>query len=265
MRGSGLDGKDKGEQELGSSIKQGKVALVTGGGTGIGRATVLMLADAGVSVAVNYSRSVQDAERTVRDAKELGVPAVAVHADVSSDAEVLSMVDKVVAELGGLDLLINNAGITRPVELTNLEGITDDDFAAIFAVNVRGLFYCCRAAIPQMLSAGHGHIVNVASIAGISGTGSSLMYSASKGAVITLTRGIAASHAPQIQVNAVAPGVVETRWTEQLDPAIVERIAGTIPMQRTARPDDVAQLIVGLLGNDYVTGEVVTLAGGRAR
>ena len=244
---------------------KGKVALVTGGGTGIGRATVLMLAEAGADVAVNYSRSQQDAEQTVRDARERGVAALAVRADVSSDAAVRGMVDEVVAELGGLDYLVNNAGMTRPVELTDLEGISDDDFNAIFGLNVRGLVYCRRAAIPRMQSAGHGHIVNVASIAGISGTGSSLMYSASKGAVITLTRGLAASHAPQIQVNAVAPGVVDTRWTAQLDAATVERISGTVPMQRAAQPDDVAQMIVRLLDNGYVTGEVVTLAGGRAR
>ncbi len=244
---------------------KGKVALVTGGGTGIGRATVLMLAEAGADVAVNYSRSQQDAEQTVRDARERGVAALAVRADVSSDAAVRGMVDEVVAELGGLDYLVNNAGMTRPVELTDLEGISDDDFNAIFGLNVRGLLYCCRAAIPRMQSAGHGHIVNVASIAGISGTGSSLMYSASKGAVITLTRGLAASHALRIQVNAVAPGVVDTRWTAQLDAATVERISGTVPMQRAAQPDDVAQMIVRLLDNGYVTGEVVTLAGGRAR
>ena len=244
---------------------KGKVALVTGGGTGIGRATVLMLAEAGADVAVNYSRSQQDAEQTVRDARERGVAALAVRADVSSDAAVRGMVDEVVAELGGLDYLVNNAGMTRPVELTDLEGISDDDFNAIFGLNVRGLVYCRRAAIPRMQSAGHGHIVNVASIASISGTGSSLTYSASKGAVITLTRGLAASHAPQIQVNAVAPGVVDTRWTAQLDAATVERISGTVPMQRAAQPDDVAQMIVRLLDNGYVTGEVVTLAGGRAR
>ncbi len=244
---------------------KGKVALVTGGGTGIGRATVLMLAEAGADVAVNYSRSQQDAEQTVRDARERGVAALAVRADVSSDAAVPGMVDEVVAELGGLDYLVNNAGMTRPVELTDLEGISDDDLNAIFGLNVRGLVYCRRAAIPRMQSAGHGHIVNVASIASISGTGSSLTYSASKGAVITLTRGLAASHALRIQVNAVAPGVVDTRWTAQLDAATVERISGTVPMQRAAQPDDVAQMIVRLLDNGYVTGEVVTLAGGRAR
>ena len=241
------------------------MALVTGGGTGIGRATVLMLAKAGVAVAVNYSRSEQEAEQTVREAEERGVTAVAVRADVAIDAEVRGMVDSVAAELGRLDILVNNAGMTRPVEAADLEGITDDDFDAIFGLNVRGLFYCCRAAIPLMQRSGHGHIVNVASIAGIGGTGSSLIYSASKGAVITLTRGLAASHAPQIQVNAVAPGVVDTRWTAQLAPAVLERITGATPMQRTAQPDDVAQMIVGLLGNDYVTGEVVTLAGGRAQ
>ena len=241
------------------------MALVTGGGTGIGRATVLMLADAGVAVAVNYSRSEQEAEQTVREAEERGVTALAVRADAAIDAEVRGMVDSVAAQFGRLDILVNSAGMTRPVAPSDLEGITDDDFDAIFGLNVRGLFYCCRAAIQLMQRAGHGHIVNVASIAGIGGTGSSLIYSASKGAVITLTRGLAASHAPQIQVNAVAPGVVDTRWTAQLAPAVLERIAGATPMQRTAQPGDVAQMIVGLLGNDYVTGEVVTLAGGRAQ
>ena len=248
----------------GTNLK-GKVAVVTGGGTGIGRATVLQLAEAGASVAINYSRSAEEAEQTAREAEERGGSAITLRADVSDDREVGAMIAAVTDKWGRLDILVNNAGMTRPVALTDLDGITDDDFDTIFGVNVRGLFYCCRAAIPHLRTTGGGHIVNVASVAGIGGTGSSLVYSASKGAVITLTRGLAASQAPEIQVNAVAPGVVDTRWTKQMRPETLARVTGAIAMGRVAQPDDVAQIILGLLASDYVTGEVVTLAGGRTQ
>jgi 3-oxoacyl-[acyl-carrier protein] reductase len=242
----------------------GRVALVTGGGTGIGRATTLSLAGAGAAVAINYSRSRSDAEQTAAEVTDLGGRAIVLAADVRDDSAVRALVAEVVAELGQLDILINNAGITRAVTPTDLDGITDADFESILGTNVRGLFYCCRAAIAVMREAGRGgHIVNLASIAGISGSGSSLIYSASKGAVITLTRGLAASQAPEIQINAVAPGVVDTRWLEAIDPATLERISGATPMQRSARPEDVAHVILSLVTSEYMTGEVVTLAGGR--
>lgn len=242
---------------------EGKVALVTGGGTGIGRAASLMLAAEGAAVAVNYSRSRDDAERTVADAQQHGVRAAAYRADVSDDGAVTGMVDAVAAEFGRLDFLINNAGATRPVPLADLDAITPDDFRRIYAVNVSGVFWCCRAAIPHMRRAGGGHVITVTSLAGFSGQGSSLVYGSSKAAAIALTRGLAASQAPDIQVNAVAPGLVETRWIEAFSPETIRAISGQIPMGRPAQPQDVADAIFGLLVSGYITGEVVRVAGGR--
>ncbi len=241
----------------------GKVALVTGGGTGIGRATSLMLAAEGAAVAVNYSRSREDAERTVADAQAHGVRAVACQADVADEPAVNRMVDAVVDELGGLDFLINNAGTTRPVPLADVDAITPEDFQRIYAVNVNGVFWCSRAAIRHMRSAGGGHIVTVTSLAGFTGQGSSLVYGSSKAAAIALTRGLAASQAPHIQVNAVAPGLVETRWIADFSQEAIQAIAGQIPMGRTAQPQDVADAIFGLLVSSYITGEVVLVSGGR--
>ena len=242
---------------------EGKVALVTGGGTGIGRATSLMLAAEGAAVAVNYSRSRDDAERTVADAQAHGVRAVACQADVTDEPAVNRMVDSVVDELGGLDFLINSAGTTRPVPLADVDAITPEDFQRIYAVNVYGVFWCCRAAIRHMRSTGGGHIVTVSSLAGFTGQGSSLVYGSSKAAAIALTRGLAASHAPDIQVNAVAPGLVETRWIKDFSPETIQAIAGQIPMGRVAQPQDVADAIFGLLVSSYITGEVVLVSGGR--
>ena len=241
----------------------GKVALVTGGGTGIGRATSLMLAAEGAAVAVNYSRSREDAERTVADAQAHGVRAVACQADVADEPAVNRMVDAVVDELGGLDFLINNAGTTRPVPLADVDAITPEDFQRIYAVNVNGVFWCSRAAIRHMRSASGGHIVTVTSLAGFTGQGSSLVYGSSKAAAIALTRGLAASQAPHIQVNAVAPGLVETRWIADFSQEAIQAIAGQIPMGRTAQPQDVADAIFGLLVSTYITGEVVLVSGGR--
>ena len=241
----------------------GKVALVTGGGTGIGRATSLMLAGEGASVAVNYSRSREDAQRTVADVRACGVGAMACQADVADDGAVTRMVDSVVGELGRLDFLINSAGTTRPVPLADLDEIRPEDFERIYAVNVSGVFWCCRAAIRQMRKNGGGHIVTVASLAGFTGQGSSLVYGSSKAAAIALTRGLAASHAPEIQVNAVAPGLVDTRWIAGFSAETIAAIAGQIPMGRTAQPQDVADAIFGLLVSSYITGEVVLVSGGR--
>ncbi len=241
----------------------GKVALVTGGGTGIGRATSLMLASEGASVVVNYSRSNVEAERTVADCREFDVQAMAFKADVADESAVTSMVDRVAGELGRIDFLINSAGTTRPVPLTDLDEITSEDFSQIYAVNVVGVFWCCRAAIRQMKKNGSGHIVTVGSLAGFTGQGSSLVYGSSKAAVNALTRGLAVSQAPEIQVNAVAPGLVETRWSAAFSEDTIARIAGEIPMERIAQPEDVSDAIFGLLSSTYITGEVVLVSGGR--
>ena len=241
----------------------GKVALVTGGGTGIGRATSLLFAADGADVAVNYSRSRDDAEKTVADIKAIGRRAIAVKADISDNAAVVAMVDTVVKAFGRLDVLVNNAGTTRRVDLADLDGLTDADWDTILGVNVKGTFYVCRAAIPQMKKSGGGRIVNVASIAGTTGQGSSIAYSASKAAIICLTQSLAVSQAPDIQVNAVSPGLVETRWVAGWETSNQGHARGT-PMQRNATPEDVAESIFGLVTSGFVTGQNLIVDGGRS-
>ncbi len=241
----------------------GKVALITGGGTGIGRATALQLAAQGAAVAVNYSRSRQEAEDTAAEIRAGGARALVVPADVADDAQVRAMVAATVAEFGRLDVLVNNAGRTRAVALADLEGIRDDDFTELFGVNFQGAFYCSRAAIPEMKRGGGGHIVNVGSIAGLSGLGSSLVYSASKAAVMNLTRGMAHSQAPEVQVNCVVPGLVETRWTATVSEEYARQNRESTPMGRVATAADVATAIVGLLRSAFITGASLVVDGGR--
>jgi 3-oxoacyl-[acyl-carrier protein] reductase len=241
----------------------GKVALITGGGTGIGRATALLLAGEGVDVAVNYSRSKEDAEKTVADVKALGRKAIAVQANVAEDASCRAMVETVVSELGKLDILINNAGTTRMVALDDLEGLTEEDWDTIMDVNVKGTFFCCRAAIPKMKATGGGQIVSTASIAGTTGQGSSIAYSASKAAIICMTQSLAVSQAPEIQVNAVSPGLVETRWVAGWEENNARHAKGT-PMQRNGYAEDVAEAIVGILLSPFVTGQNLVVDGGRS-
>lgn len=242
---------------------EGKVALITGGGTGIGRATALQLGAQGAALAVNYSRSRQEAEETAAELRRKGGRAIALQADVADDAQVRALVAAVVAEFGRLDILVNNAGRTRAVPAADLEAIRDEDFAELFGVNLKGPFFCSRAAIPEMKRGGGGHVVNVGSVAGLTGLGSSLVYSASKAAVMNLTRGMAHSQAPAVQVNCVVPGLVETRWTATVSAEFVERNRAATPMGRAASPDDVATAIVGLLRNDFITGASLVVDGGR--
>jgi len=241
---------------------QERVALVTGGGTGIGRAASLLLARAGAAVAVNYSRSEAEAEATAVEIREAGSRAIAVQADVSQDAAVEEMVQRVIREWGRLDVLVNNAGMTFFVDHTDLDGLTEDMWDRILAVNLKGLFFCCRAAARVMRREGSGRIVNVTSVAGFTGLGSSIAYSASKAGVISVTKSLARALAPEILVNAVAPGVVETRWIAGRDEFRMRGLAGT-PLERLAQPEDVADAILYLARTDFVTGQVITVDGGR--
>lgn len=238
-----------------------KVALITGGGTGIGRATALLFAREGADVAVNYSRSAAEAESTVAEIAAIGRRGCAIRADVSAENDVAAMVAKVVDAFGRLDILVNNAATTKMIPYTDLDSMASDVWDKIMAVNVKGTFYCCRAAMPALRENG-GQIVNVSSIAGLTGQGSCIAYAASKAAVINMTRALAISQAPDVRVNAVAPGVVETRWIkgwEQFTDPHRERT----PLQRHAAPEDVAATIYGLVINPFVTGQTVIVDGGR--
>ena len=239
----------------------GKVALVTGGGTGIGRATSLLLASEGADVAVNYSRSRTEAEGTAAEIRAAGRNSIAIRADVAVESVVREMVDRVAEELGRLDILVNNAGTTVFVPLADLEALTDEAWDPVFDVNVKGAFYCARAALSRMPETG-GQIVNVASIAGTTGQGSSIAYCASKAAMISLTKSLAISQAPRIRVNAVAPGVVNTRWVKGWDEFVRANREST-PLKRVAEPEDIANAILSLIINEYVTGQVMVVDGGK--
>lgn len=239
-----------------------RVALVTGSATGIGRSSAWSLADRGYDVAVNYSRSKAEAEETADGVRSRGRRVVVHRADVSDDASVRAMVAETVKALGALDVLVNNAATTYFVNHEDLEGITDKVWDDILSVNVKGTFHGCRAAMPH-LKARRGNIVNVASVAGISGMGSSIAYAASKGAVITLTKSLARAFAPEVRVNAVAPGPVQTRWLADHQD-MVEQALKVTPLQRVATPEDVAEAVVYLADvATLVTGQALVIDGGR--
>jgi 3-oxoacyl-[acyl-carrier protein] reductase len=243
----------------GNSMLQGKSSLVTGGGTGMGRSIALALARGGANVAINYSRSQQDALKTGSEIESLGVKCLVCKANVAEDSEVRSMVDKVVGEFGRLDVLVNSAGITYFIDHKDLNGLEDRHWDEIMSVNVKGMFHCCRAAT-EYLKSTNGCIVNMSSIAGLTGRGSSIPYAASKAAVISITKSLARVLAPEVRVNCIAPGVVKTRWIEGQD---VSNIAGATLLGRIAEPDDIAEVAISLITSArYVTGQTIVVDGG---
>jgi len=238
------------------------VALVTGSATGIGRAVAICFAKERFAVAVNYSRSETEARETLDEVQKLGVPAILCKANVAEEDAVKAMVERCVKELGGLDVLVNNAGTTRFIEHTNLDAVTAEVWDEILGVNLKGTFYCSRAALPHLQKSG-GSIVNITSVAGLQGHGSSIPYAASKAAVNCMTKSLARAFGPTVRVNAVAPGPVLTRWlTDHMDQ--VARSLSTTPMGRAAIPEDIADAVYFLaLGTNLMTGQVVVVDGGR--
>lgn len=242
-------------------MSERKVALVTGSATGIGRAVALRFAREGLAVAVNYSRSAKEAEETLTEVEKLGAPALLCKANVADEDEVKAMVCRCQDELGGLDVLVNNAGTTRFIDHTDLSALTNEVWDEILGVNLKGTFFCCREALPLLRERG-GSIVNVTSVAGLQGQGSSIPYAASKAAVNCMTKSLARAFGPRVRVNAVAPGPVLTRWlADHMDH--VARSLQITPMGRAAVPDDIADAVYFLaLGTSLMTGQVV-VDGGR--
>jgi 3-oxoacyl-[acyl-carrier protein] reductase len=246
---------------------EGKAAIVTGSGTGVGRATALTLAQHGCSVLINYSRSQQEAEQTAADVEGRGAKAIVFQADVSDDEACRAMVRAAVDTFGRVDILVNNAGTTHFIPPDDLEAVTDDVWHKILNVNVLGTFHCSRAVRQPMLAAGGGEIVNVSSVAAYLGKGSCIPYAASKAAINNLTVSLARTFAPQIRVNAVAPGFIAGRWLEQGLGAAYEQVKRSVedrlPLGRVCDPEDVAATVFGLIdGSDLVTGQTLVVDGG---
>lgn len=239
-----------------------KVALVSGSATGIGRAAACQFAERGYDVVVNYSKSQDDAEETAEGVRARGTDVRIVRADAGVDAEVRRLVGETIEAFGGLDSLVNNAATTHFVPHADLDALTEEVWDSILQLNVKGTFYACRAAMPHLKARG-GSIVNVASVAGIAGSGSSIPYAASKGAVITLTKSLARAFAPEVRVNAVAPGPVQTRWLADHQDMVEQAMALT-PLKRPATPGDIAEAIVYLADRaTLTTGQVLVVDGGR--
>lgn len=240
-----------------------KVALVTGGGTGVGRSTSLQLAQRGYHVAINYSRSQDDAEQTAAEASEHGPRSITVPCNVADDGQVQAMVATCQREFGRLDVVVNNAGMTHFVQHSDLAAMTEAKWDEILAVNLKGPFFVSRAAIPVMRASGGGAIVNVASVAGIAGSGSSIAYAASKGGLITLTKSLAKAFAPDIRVNAVCPGPIISRWLENHQD-MVDAAVKITPLKRASSTEDIADAITFLACDaGMMTGQALVVDGGR--
>lgn len=236
----------------------GKVALVTGSSSGIGAAVARSLAGEGATVVVNSSSSVEAGEAV---AAEVGGSYV--QADVSDEAQARRMVDTVVERHGRLDILINNAGTTFVIPHADLDAVKPEHWHRILDVNVLGTWFVTHAAVPHLRAAGDASIVNITSVAGVRPTGSSIPYAVSKAALNHLTLLLANVLGPEITVNAVAPGLVDTPWTEDWD-AIRAAVEATAPLRRSGQPDDIAAAVLGIVLTRYATGQVLLVDGGIA-
>ncbi|WP_342410698.1 SDR family NAD(P)-dependent oxidoreductase [Paenibacillus sp. FSL R10-2778] len=239
-----------------------KVALVTGGGTGIGKAVSLELSKRGAHVVVNYSRSEDEANETVKTILNQGGQAIAIQANVSKDQEVRSMADSIIQHFGTIDLLVNNASITKHIALGDLEKATEEVWDELYDVNVKGMFFCARAVAPYMNQKNSGAILNLGSIAGQTGLGSSLPYAVSKAAVHGLTKSLAHALAPHIRVNCVAPGAVATRWWSGREEQM-HKLAPNLLLQHISTAENIAQFVCAALEQEAMTGQIITIDSGQ--
>ena len=245
------------------------VAIVTGSSSGVGAATARLLASRGCRIVINYSRSSDAANAVGAECEALGVETLVMQADVAVDEDCRRLVDAVGEKWGRLDALVNNAGTTKFVDHRNLAGLEKDDFFHIYGVNVVGPYQMTRAAESLMRASGDASVVNVASIAGVFGVGSSIAYAASKGALLTMTKSLARVLGPEIRVNAVCPGFIQGEWLkegmgEDRYNAILTSLEASAPLSRTCTAESVAESILGFIdGHSIITGESIVLDGGQ--
>ncbi len=247
------------------------VCVVTGSSSGIGASTALLFAQRGHDIVINYAKQAEPAQRVAAQCREAGAEVLVVQADVSDDAQCVRLADAVRERWGHADTLVNSAGLTTKVaDIKDLHALDAEDFAAIYRVNVIGVYQMVRAVAPLMKGRPHPAVVNISSLAGRLGTGSSIAYAASKGAVNTLTLSLARSLAPEIRVNAVLPGLVDTPWfrrglDETAIAARINRFSSRALLNDVTMPDDVARA-VWYLAHDALkqTGQLIDLDAGFA-
>lgn len=241
-----------------------KTVLITGGSRGIGRSVALSFAKEGINVIINYTSDKEGAAGVIKEIEGFGVKGSAVKADVSKAEEVDRMIGEIKKDFGSIDILINNAGITRDGLFI---GMKEKDWDRVMDVNLKGVFLCTKAVIRGMIKQKYGRIINISSVVGVVGNPGQVNYSASKAGIIGFTKSLAREVAGRnITVNAIAPGFIETDMTKILPEDIKKSMVETIPMKRYGRPEDVANLAV-FLGSDragYITGQVVHVDGGMA-
>lgn len=241
-----------------------KIALVTGGSRGIGRAVCLALAKSGADVAVNYAGKEEAAQQTCRMCEELGARTLAIQADVADNAQVNAMVDQVIAQFGRLDILVCNAGITRDNLLMRM---AEQDFDQVIATNLKGVWNCMKAVCRPMMKQRWGRIVSMSSVVGVAGNAGQVNYAASKAGVIGMTKSLARELGSRgVTVNAIAPGFIETDMTAVLPENIKEGLLSSIPLGRLGQAEEVAALAAFLCSEQagYITGQVIHVDGGMA-
>src|SRR5579863_7248469 len=243
----------------------GAVALVTGGNGGLGQRICHALAKEGVHIAVMYAQSRDQAEGVARDlASRHQTNAAAFACDITDDAAVAEVVDNVVKRFGRLDILVNDAAYNKSVQFADLDGLTMEVWDKIIAVNLTGPMRLTKAVAPVMKAQGRGRIVNIASVAGVGPTGSSIAYAVAKAGLIHLTRCMAVALAPETLVNCVAPGLLEgTRATANLRPEMIERSASSSLLKKAADKDDCADMVVTMCRTETMTGQTIVIDSGR--
>lgn len=245
-----------------------KVAIVTGSATGVGAAVAIMLAERGCNVVINYTRSKDEAEETAASCRAKGVDTIVFQADVADDDACRAMVKAAADKWGRIDYLVNNAARTKFNPFPKLEGVTKQDFLDIYAVNVVGAYQMVRAVTPYMKKQGKGAIVNDSSIGGVTGIASSIPYAASKAALNLMTKSLAHVLAPEIRINAVVPGMIQTRWLkgglgDQQYEALLKTQGEQLPLKRVATAEDIAKVLVWFLTDaDLITGETLIVDSG---
>jgi 3-oxoacyl-[acyl-carrier protein] reductase len=247
---------------MNNKILQGKTALITGGSRGIGRVIALKLAELGANIVVNYKSSANAAEEIVKNVESKGTKAIAAQGDVSSFIDAEKIIKTAVSEFGALDILVNNAGITADGLLMRMK---EEDFDKVIEVNLKGAFNCIRHASKVMVKQRSGKIINISSVVGITGNAGQANYAAAKAGVIGLTKSAAKELASRgINVNAVAPGFIETDMTDTLSEKVREGALGSIPLKRFGKAEDVAEVVAFLSSDNssYITGQVINVDGG---